>query len=83
MHTDEYEISLSRELAVCKSAIKKIREFLPLWRENTIKPRSNSSKNTIAENSRTTGMITGPGAIIMNRSKDGKSWRGSKKRLSG
>jgi hypothetical protein len=27
MHTDEYEISLSRELAVCKSAIKKIKEF--------------------------------------------------------
>ncbi len=27
MHTDEYEISLSRELAVCKSTIKKIKEF--------------------------------------------------------
>ena len=30
MHTDEYEISLSRELAVCKSTIKKIKEFFAL-----------------------------------------------------
>ncbi len=30
MHTDEYEISLSRELAVCKSAIKKIKEFFAI-----------------------------------------------------
>lgn len=30
MHTDEYEISLSRELAVCKSAIKKINEFFAI-----------------------------------------------------
>jgi len=30
MHTDEYEISLSRELAVCKSTIKKIKEFFAI-----------------------------------------------------
>ncbi len=30
MHTDEYEISLSRELAVCKSSIKKIKEFFAI-----------------------------------------------------
>jgi hypothetical protein len=30
MHTDEYEIALSKELAVCKSAIKKIREFFAI-----------------------------------------------------
>jgi hypothetical protein len=30
MHTDEYEISLSRELAVCKSAMKRIKEFLAI-----------------------------------------------------
>ncbi len=30
MHTDEYEISLSRELSVCKSTIKRIREFLAI-----------------------------------------------------
>lgn len=28
MHTDEYEISLSRELHVCEKKIKKIREVL-------------------------------------------------------
>jgi hypothetical protein len=30
VHTDEYEISLSRELAVCKSTIKKIKESFVL-----------------------------------------------------
>lgn len=30
MHTDEYEISLSRELAVCKSTMKKIKEFFAI-----------------------------------------------------
>jgi hypothetical protein len=30
MHTDEYEIALSKELAVCKSATKKIREFFAI-----------------------------------------------------
>jgi hypothetical protein len=30
MHADEYEISLSRELAVCKSAMKRIKEFLAI-----------------------------------------------------
>jgi hypothetical protein len=30
MHTDEYEISLSRELAVCKSAMKRIKEVLAI-----------------------------------------------------
>lgn len=30
MHTDEYEISLSRELAVCKSTIKRIKEFFAI-----------------------------------------------------
>ncbi len=30
MHTDEFEISLSRELAVCKSAMKRIKEFLAI-----------------------------------------------------
>jgi hypothetical protein len=30
MHTDEYEISLSRELAVCKSAMKRIKDFLAI-----------------------------------------------------
>jgi hypothetical protein len=28
MHTDEFEISLSRELAVCRTAIAKIERFL-------------------------------------------------------
>ncbi len=28
MHTDEFEISLSRELAVCTSTMKRIKEFL-------------------------------------------------------
>jgi hypothetical protein len=28
MHTDEYEISLSRELAVCKKAIRKLQKSL-------------------------------------------------------
>jgi hypothetical protein len=28
MHTDEYEISLSRELAVCAAAIKKLERLL-------------------------------------------------------
>ncbi len=27
MHTDEYEISLNRELMVCKSTIRRIKEF--------------------------------------------------------
>ncbi len=30
MHTDEYEISLNRELNVCKSTIKRIREFFAI-----------------------------------------------------
>jgi hypothetical protein len=30
VHTDEYEISLSRELAVCKSTIKRIKEFFAI-----------------------------------------------------
>ena len=30
MHTDEYEISLSRELSVCKRTIKSIKYFLSL-----------------------------------------------------
>ncbi len=30
MHTDEYEISLHRELAVCKSTIKRIQEFFAI-----------------------------------------------------
>ena len=30
MHTDEYEISLSRELSVCKNTIKRIKEFFAL-----------------------------------------------------
>ncbi len=30
MHTDEYEISLSRELAVCESTIKRIKVFFAL-----------------------------------------------------
>ncbi len=30
MHTDEYEISLSRELDVCRSTIKRIRKTLEL-----------------------------------------------------
>ncbi len=30
MHTDEYEISLSRELAVCRNSIKRIREFFTI-----------------------------------------------------
>ncbi len=30
MHTDEFEISLSRELAVCKSSIKRIKEFFAI-----------------------------------------------------
>ncbi len=30
MHTDEYEISLHRELAVCKNAIKRIKEFFAI-----------------------------------------------------
>jgi hypothetical protein len=30
MHTDEYEISLSRELAVCKSTITRIKKFLSI-----------------------------------------------------
>ncbi len=30
MHIDEYEISLSRELAVCKNAMKRIKEFLAI-----------------------------------------------------
>ncbi len=30
MHTDEYEISLSRELSVCRNTIKRIRKTLEL-----------------------------------------------------
>lgn len=30
LHTDEYALSLSRELAVCRSAIKRIRKTLEL-----------------------------------------------------
>ncbi len=30
MHTDEYEISLHRELAVCRSTIKRIKEFFAI-----------------------------------------------------
>ncbi len=30
MHTDEYEISLHRELKVCKSTIKRIHEFFAI-----------------------------------------------------
>ncbi len=30
MHTDEYEISLHRELTVCTSTIKRIREFFSI-----------------------------------------------------
>ncbi len=30
MHTDEYEISLHRELTVCKSTIKRIEEFFAI-----------------------------------------------------
>ncbi len=30
MHTDEYEISLSRELSVCRSTIQRIRKTLEL-----------------------------------------------------
>ncbi len=30
MHTDEYEISLHRELTVCKSTIKRIKEFFAI-----------------------------------------------------
>ncbi len=30
MHTDEYEISLYRELGVCKSSIKRIKEFFSI-----------------------------------------------------
>lgn len=30
MHTDEFEISLRRELDVCKSTIKRIQEFLSI-----------------------------------------------------
>ncbi len=30
MHTDEYEISLNRERIVCRSSIKRIREFFAI-----------------------------------------------------
>lgn len=33
MHTDEFEISLARELKVCNSAIKKIQKFLSRMEE--------------------------------------------------
>ena len=33
MHTDEYEISLSRELGVCRNTIKRIRKTLELMEQ--------------------------------------------------
>ncbi len=64
MHTDEYEISLSRELAVCKSSIKRIKEFFALMERKHHKTTEQFIKEYDA------GILTG------NR-EDYEPWRGN------
>jgi hypothetical protein len=44
MHTDEYEISLSRELTVCKNTIQRIRKTLEL-----LEQKHNTKTETVME----------------------------------
>ncbi len=82
MHTDEYEISLSRELGVCKSSIKKIKKFF------AIMERKHGKTTAQFVEEYDSGKLTGnredygPGGTIMNRSRNGRICSGSMKNCS-
>jgi hypothetical protein len=77
VHTDdEYEISLYREMAVCKNTIQRIKSPSASWSVNTTRPlrlllQSTGAGNWLnIPNLRT---ITRPGRVVTTLSRDGRS----------
>ncbi len=40
MHTDEFEISLSREIAICRKMVRRLQDSLAKWEKGPAAPQS-------------------------------------------